>query len=239
MRETNRLRAVRLLLGATVAVTATAGATSCDPDAARGGLDSAAVSLATDQAGTEALERGGIDVQWLSCTAQLADRDGGSTAKSDDREAKETKEAKEAKAAKGAESAEVDCQGETRNRKELAIKGRVTEERDGRCVRGDLVATSGDRTLFRARTLGDCDAKPSATRSGTAPSGTPTPSSSRTTSRPTVTETVRPSPSEPAGKPPVTVTVTSTPSEAPSGTPGKSGAEEDSPPDHKVMGADR
>ncbi|MGK5633021.1 hypothetical protein ACSNOD_31895, partial [Streptomyces sp. URMC 123] len=54
--------------------------------------------------------------------------------------------------------ATVDCEGETRSGEPIAIKGRVTEERDGRCVRGDLTATVSGRVVFQANVLGNCSA---------------------------------------------------------------------------------
>ncbi|MEV8307877.1 hypothetical protein AB0P36_11060 [Streptomyces flavidovirens] len=73
----------------------------------------------------------------------------------------------------------------------------MTEERDGRCVRGDLTARVGERTVFRADVLGDCDAAP--TRTATT-SGNPAPSATY--------------------RPPVTVTATVTVTAAPDTRPG-------------------
>lgn len=215
---------------AAVTVAAVAGATACDPDAA-GGLNSAAVALATDQAGTRALEQAGLTVQWMSCTAEMGTRPG----------------APSPSAGSSGQVARVNCEGETKDRKKLTIKGKVTEEREGRCVRGDLTATAGDRVVFRVQALGNCgtgrptgSGQPTRTTTGRPTDGP--------TSRPTVTETVRPpsshepsDPAEPPDRPPVTVTVTSTPSPppgpSPSGTCGCDG--KDTSPGHEAARAGR
>ncbi|MFG3257943.1 hypothetical protein [Streptomyces sp. NPDC048172] len=236
VRRELRARRIWRLAGAAGAVTAVVlGTAACEPGDA-GGLSTASVALATDQAGTAALEHAGIKVQWMSCTAHMGTRPGTGTATA-------------TRSAKGNEVARVECEGETTNRKKLAIKGRVTEEQGGRCVRGDLVATSGDRTLFRASVLGDCDAKPSGTT--TAPprptTTRPTDRPTEPTDRPTVTETVdppptsTPTPSEPTEKPPVTVTVTGKPTPTSSPTCGcdEDGNGGDPTPEHEPAGADR
>ncbi|WP_344531766.1 hypothetical protein [Streptomyces albiaxialis] len=232
MGASRTIRRLGRAAGAAGAATAAVLAvTACEPGAG-GGLSTASVALATDQAGTEALERAGVEVQWMSCTAHMGTRPGTATA---------------TRSSRGGEVARVECEGETTNRKKLAIKGRVTEEKDGRCVRGDLVATSGSRTLFKASVLGNCDADPTRTTRPPRPTDGPT---DRPTDRPTVTRTVDPpteppetptgtgEPSEPSEKPPVTVTVTGTPT--PTSSPTCGCDEDDDPtPEHEPVGADR
>ncbi|HET6859910.1 MAG TPA: hypothetical protein VFH94_22810, partial [Streptomyces sp.] len=79
---------------------------------------------------------------------------------------------------------------------------KVTEERDGRCVRGDLTAKAGNATVFQANVLGNCAAKPT-TRNPTPPV---TYEPTRTATPPT--RTSRPPTDDPG--PTVTVTVTTT-----------------------------
>ncbi|MGW7519097.1 hypothetical protein ACWGJ2_26275 [Streptomyces sp. NPDC054796] len=190
------------------------GVVACEPVA--GGLNSAAVALTTDQAGTRSLESAGVDVQWMSCTATVGQR-GGSASASASSSANGSGSGKARR-----QVAKVDCQGETKSGAEITVRGKVTEEHDGRCVRGDLTAKVGKRTVFRAEVLGNCaapSASASSSQSGseppeeTEPPGTESP-------EPTVTETVTPtgttSPTAPPETPPVTVTVTASPDPPPS-----------------------
>ncbi|MGW1406084.1 hypothetical protein [Streptomyces sp. NPDC002403] len=125
-------------------VAAVAGAVGCEPV---GGLNSASIAVTTDQVGTGALERNGVDVRWLSCTAGV-DREGfGAGAASP--------------AASANRIADVDCTGKTGNGEAITLTGKVTQALGGRCVRGDLTAKAGGRSVFRADVLGDCDAAPS------------------------------------------------------------------------------
>ncbi|WP_078607152.1 hypothetical protein [Streptomyces flavidovirens] len=166
-----------------LAGTAIVGVSACEPGA--GGMSSVAVAMTTDQTGTRALERAGVDVRWMSCTSTVGEggKATGGTGPA-------------AAPAPSRDVASVECEGETTDRQDIRIDGKVTEERDGRCVRGDLTARVGERTVFRADVLGDCDAAP--TRTATT-SGNPTPSA---TYRPTATVTA-------------TVTVTAAPDPGP------------------------
>jgi hypothetical protein len=151
---------VSVLAGAAVA-----GLTACEPAA---GLNSASIAVTTDRVGTSALERNGVDVQWLSCTAGV---DRGRTGTS-------------TPAASAPRIAEVDCTGKTESGKDITLTGRVTQELGGRCVRGDLSAKEGDRSVFRADVLGNCDAAP------TTGMVNPPPPTGGSGARPTVTVTV-------------------------------------------------
>ncbi|GAB2790943.1 hypothetical protein [Streptomyces daliensis] len=185
------------------------GVVACEP--VPGGLNSAAVALTTDQAGTRSLESAGVDVQWMSCTATVGQRGGSASAS--------TSASSSAKARR--QVAKVDCQGETKSGAEITVRGKVTEEHDGRCVRGDLTAKVGKRTVFRAEVLGNCAAPSASASASSSQSGSEPPEETGTgTPEPTVTETVTPtgttSPTAPPETPPVTVTVTASPDPPPS-----------------------
>ncbi|WP_329117130.1 hypothetical protein [Streptomyces sp. NBC_01465] len=146
-----RLRYRRTLAAGGVAVAAVVGLAACDPV---GGMNSAAVAYTTDQMATKVLERAGVKVNWLSCTATLS---GGGTA---------TPTASPSKAS-------VDCQGRTDDNKKITVNGTVTYVRDGSCVKGHLTAKVGAKTMFTATVLGDCNAAPSngGSRRTTPPAG--------------------------------------------------------------------
>ena len=198
-RKTRRTR----LLFATAAIAATVAiGTACEPTA--GGLDSAAIALTTDQTGTRALERTGLKVQWMSCTSQTGERSPAKTQGASNSPVRNI--------------ATVDCQGETTDNRKITLKGRVTEERNGRCVRGNLTARVAGSTVFQANVLGNCGAPPSTGR----PTATQTEEPEEPgTPRPTVTQTVQPpTPTQeptthPPNTPPVTVTVTASPDPPP------------------------
>jgi hypothetical protein len=137
--RTHRIPAVLCLVGAAVA-----GAVACEPI---DGLNSASVALTTDRTGTGALERKGVDVQWLNCTAEV---EGGGTTPSS-----------ASPSASVRQVAHVDCRGRTAGGKDVTLAGKVTKEVNGLCVRGDLTGKVGDRTVLRADVLGNCDAAPS------------------------------------------------------------------------------
>lgn len=166
---------------------AVAGLSACEPGT--GGPGSVAVAMTTDRTGTRALEREGVGVRWMSCTAKA--REGG-------RPTGGTRPTGTAATGPGAVS--VACEGETGDGQEIRIDGQVTGGRDGRCVRGDLTAKVGDRTVFQADVLGDCRAAPTRTGGGPVPP---------VTHRPAVTATVT-----------VTTTVTAEPDPAPDPRPG-------------------
>lgn len=186
---------------AAVAVAVSAvGISACQPV---GGLDTAAIALTTDQAGTRLLEHDGVAVRWLSCTATVNDgRGSGASAGRAGASASPTRRS----------VATVDCQGRTKSGERITVAGKVTREIAGRCVRGDLTARVGGRTVFRVGVLGDCEARDTQRPTW---SGEP---------RPTVTRTVHPTGTHPPGTdppttPPVTVTVTVTPDPPPAPSP--------------------
>ncbi|WP_328538858.1 hypothetical protein [Streptomyces sp. NBC_00344] len=155
------------VFAAAAAAAAVAGVTACDPV---GGLDTASVAYTTDRTATSALEHHGVGVQWLSCTADDGKADYGHT------------RVTPSPSASARSVAKVDCQGRTKNGKDITVKGKVTKAVDGRCVRGDLTGRVGGELAFRATLLGNCDAAP--TSSGANPPGT------GGGARPTVTVTV-------------------------------------------------
>ncbi|MFF8911790.1 hypothetical protein ACF08M_00295 [Streptomyces sp. NPDC015032] len=141
-RAWGRIRARRFLAASALAGAAAAGAAACEPV---GGLNSASIAVTTDRTGTSALERNGVDVQWLSCLADTGrGRTGGASP-----------------AASTRPIADVDCTGRTGSGQAITIDGEVTQELDGRCVRGDLTAKTGGKVVFRADVLGNCNAAPS------------------------------------------------------------------------------
>ncbi|WP_223832800.1 hypothetical protein [Streptomyces venezuelae] len=132
-RRTTILYAVGLVGAAALGVTA------CDP--VNGGMNTSAVALTVDEAGTKELERQGADVSWLSCTAGFADK---VTPKNGSGPTESV--------------IEVDCQGETDDGTDISVKGRVSSVVDGACVRGNLTAKVGGEQWFRVDVLGNCDA---------------------------------------------------------------------------------
>ena len=164
MRGMKRTRYRRTLAAIGAAAAAVVGVAACEPST--GGLSSVAVAVTTDKTATITLERIGFKVRWLSCTANI---DGG--------EAPASASASPSKAS----VATVDCHGETESGQDITLKGKVTDERSGTCVRGRLVAKVGGKVVFEASVLGNCGAAPSSTPP-TRPPGGP--------ARPTVTVTV-------------------------------------------------
>ncbi|MFI2349509.1 hypothetical protein ACH492_21150 [Streptomyces sp. NPDC019443] len=170
-----RIRYPRTLAAIGAAGTAVVGVTACEPTT--GGLSSVAVAITTDKTGTSTLERLGFDVRWLSCTATINGGKAGTGA---------------TKSPSPSRGAAVDCQGETNSEQDITLKGKVTEERSGKCVRGDLIAKVDRKVVFQATVLGNCSGAP--TRSPTrlpshSPSGTP-----GATATVTVTVTATPDP---------------------------------------------
>jgi hypothetical protein len=155
-----------------LAVVAVGGAVACRP----GDLGSASVAYTTQQTATGELERQHAKVSWLSCSGDYGGSGG-------------TASAGAAPSASESTVVTVDCKGQTDDRKDITVKGRVTRAVDGKCVRGDLRATVGGRERFHVSGLGDCEG------------GTPTPPA---THRPTAPGL----PGQPG--PTVTVTVTKT-----------------------------
>ncbi|MET9660589.1 hypothetical protein [Streptomyces sp. NPDC006510] len=154
----------RFLAASALVVAAVAGTAACDP---AGGLNSASIAVTTDRVGTGALERNGVDVQWLNCTADVdGDRTGGASP-----------------AASARRVADVDCTGKTERGEAITLTGKVTQEFGGRCVRGDLTAKAGGKAVFRADVLGNCAAPSTAVLN-------PPPAGGGQGARPTVTVTV-------------------------------------------------
>ncbi|MEU0833084.1 hypothetical protein [Streptomyces sp. NPDC005969] len=135
----HRIPAALCLVGAAVA-----GAVACEPI---DGLNSASVALTTDRTGTGALERKGVDVQWLNCTAEV--EGAGKTPSPTSR------------SASGRQVAHADCRGRTADGKDITLAGKVTKEVSGLCVRGDFTGKVGGKTVLRADVLGNCHAAPS------------------------------------------------------------------------------
>ncbi|WP_405912239.1 hypothetical protein [Streptomyces sp. NBC_00963] len=131
-----RYRSVLATIGAVC--TAVAGLAACDPI---DGVNTGSVAYTTDRTATSALEHHGVGVDWLTCTADAAP--GASPAPAATRDV-----------------AQVDCQGRTKDKQDITVKGRVTRTVDGRCVRGSLTSTVGGELAFRATLLGNCAAPP-------------------------------------------------------------------------------
>ncbi|MFE7358760.1 hypothetical protein ACFU8Q_38170 [Streptomyces sp. NPDC057543] len=164
-RAWGRRRTRRFLAASALAGAAAAGVVACEPV---GGPNSVSIAVTTDQAATSALERDGVHVQWLNCTADTgAGPTGGASP-----------------AASAGRIADVDCIGRTRDGEDITVNGNVTQELDGRCVRGDLTAKADGKVVFRADALGNCNAAPS-TGVANPPLG-----GGSGTARPTVTVTV-------------------------------------------------
>ena len=137
-----RPRGRRVAAATGLAVMGVCGAVACDP----GGLNSAAVAYTTDQTATKELKRQHVDVQWLSCTANYGN----------DKVSTRT-----APSASETTVADVDCQGQTKDGRDITVTGKVTRAVNGACVRGDLTAKVGGKRWFHVTGLGNCDATPS------------------------------------------------------------------------------
>ncbi|KAB1146343.1 hypothetical protein F7R91_15570 [Streptomyces luteolifulvus] len=138
MRRIGRRPRGRRVAGvAVLAAIAVGGAVACDPN----GLSSASVAFTTDQTATKKLEREGLSVRWLTCTASF-DSNGSS-----------------APSATENTVAKVDCQGKTDDGKDISVTGKVTRAVNGACVRGDLTAKVGGDVVFHVNGLGNCDAR--------------------------------------------------------------------------------
>lgn len=141
LRRIPRTRRARSVLVAVTAMAAAGlGLTACDP--VEGDMSTSAVAITTDKMGTRELERQHAKVDWLTCTASFVGRD---------KKASDSDEPREA---------EVDCRGQSDDDKVITIKGRVTEVRNGACVRGSLTAKVGREEWFRVDALGNCDHAP-------------------------------------------------------------------------------
>ncbi|MGW0933553.1 hypothetical protein [Streptomyces sp. NPDC002666] len=148
-RAWGRRAARRFPVAVCLAVTAVAGLAACEP---ADGLNTASIAVTTDRTATRALEHEDVHVQWLTCTAKV----GGGSAKSSSAQAGSS-----SASASTRRVADVDCNGRTKDGRDITVAGEVRQAVDGRCVRGDLTAKADGRTVFRASLLGNCDAPPS------------------------------------------------------------------------------
>ncbi|GAA3806528.1 hypothetical protein VXC91_19680 [Streptomyces chiangmaiensis] len=122
-----------------VVTVAVGGAVACQP----GDLSSASVAYTTDQTATRQLERQHVKVRWLSCMGDYGSR---------------TSASGRTPAPSVSSVVTVDCQGQTDDRRDITVTGRVTRTVDGKCVRGNLRATVGGREWFHVAGLGNCNA---------------------------------------------------------------------------------
>ncbi|MGW0709581.1 hypothetical protein ACWD4G_27100 [Streptomyces sp. NPDC002643] len=152
------------------------------------GLSTGAVAITTDQMGTKELERQGVDVQWLNCTASYGNGGNGGGGKS------------ASPSASANTVANVDCEGEDKQGRKITLTGKVTQEVDGKCVRGDLTAKVGGKEWFHVDVLGNCNAP-----DPTPTVGVPGPGQSDQPDQPD-----QPGQSDRPGRPGPTVTVTVT-----------------------------
>ncbi|WP_323180961.1 hypothetical protein [Streptomyces sp. NBC_01142] len=189
----------RTLAAIGAAGAAVVGVAACEPSAADG-VSAVAVAITTDKTATSTLERLDFDVRWLSCTATLKVGAKASKSASGTGSSGTGSSGTGSTSPSGRSVATVDCQGETGSGQEITLTGNVTEERSGRCVRGDLIAKIDGKVVFRASVLGNCAAEPTHTSTHTS---TRTPPYT-----PPVTH--RPPTAPPGPTTTVTVTVTAT-----------------------------
>ncbi|MEE4489397.1 hypothetical protein [Streptomyces sp. BE230] len=145
-RAGGRRRARHFPAAVCLAAAAVVGLAACGPV---DGLNTASIAVTTDRTATSALEHEGVQVQWLSCTASV---DGGGAKSSSTQAGSATATTRRV--------ADVDCSGRTKDGRDIKVTGQVRQAVDGRCVRGDLTAKAGTRTVFRATLLGNCAAPP-------------------------------------------------------------------------------
>ncbi|MFH9428529.1 hypothetical protein ACH4JZ_09610 [Streptomyces sp. NPDC017615] len=112
--------------------------TACQP----GDLGAASVAYTTDSTATDALKKRGVDVSWLTCTGRQGEAGSGAGSPSE------------------STVVTVDCQGRTKDGRDIAVTGKVTRAVNGACVRGNLTGKVGGRQVFQVDGLGNCDAKP-------------------------------------------------------------------------------
>ncbi|MEU2910540.1 hypothetical protein ACWCQ0_14255 [Streptomyces massasporeus] len=156
-------RGRRVAVVATFAALAVGGAVACEP----GSVSSASVAYTTDETVTKELNRQKAGVRWLTCTASYGENGGKSSPSARERTV-----------------ATVDCQGETKDGKDITVDGKVTHAVDGACVRGNITAKVDGKVWFQVDGLGDCDST-SPPPVGGPPNGQPGP-----TVTVTVTQTV-------------------------------------------------
>ncbi|WP_405879682.1 hypothetical protein OG762_14165 [Streptomyces sp. NBC_01136] len=174
MRIRRRVTGRRGPLVAGLAVVAGLGVAACEPV---GGLSASAVAYTTDRAGTAELQRRHVDVQYLSCTGSYG---GGNKAY--------TPGHTPSASTSTPSVVEVDCRGQTKDRREITLTGKVTREVEGKCVRGNLTAKVGGKEWFHVNVLGNCDA--ASTPSYTSPTYKPPTYKPPTYNRPGPTTTV-------------------------------------------------
>ncbi|MFE0425833.1 hypothetical protein [Streptomyces sp. NPDC058953] len=145
------------------------GAAACEPGGERT-MSAASVARTTEHTAQSTLERIGFDVRRFTCTATLPGEGGRSAAPA------------------GTAAATVACEGRTRDDRPIAVKGKVTDETPGICVRGDLDARVDGKPVFEARYLGRCDKgrtyAPVTREAGERTEPTPARSGKRTEERP-------------------------------------------------------
>lgn len=136
----------RLLAVVAVTIGAVGLTVGCEPDDDRG-LTAIGVAYTTDKVATEALERGRVDVRWMTCTGD---------AKGDEKAGASRPPVREVA---------VHCRGRAeKGEADIRVDGVVTYERKGACVKGDLTAKLDGRQVFRADVIGDCGGARKATR---------------------------------------------------------------------------
>ncbi|MFE5757469.1 hypothetical protein ACFQ7I_27770 [Streptomyces massasporeus] len=129
-------RGRRVAVAAAFAVLAVGGAVACEP----GAISSASVAYTTDETVTKELNRQKAGVRWLTCTASYGENGGKSSPSARERTV-----------------ATVDCEGETKDGKDITVDGKVTHAVDGACVRGNITAKVDGKVWFQVDGLGDCD----------------------------------------------------------------------------------
>ncbi|MBL1098208.1 hypothetical protein [Streptomyces coffeae] len=142
-----RQRPGRPLLAVAVSVAAVVAVTGCDRK--DNGVSSIVVAVTTDKVASRALEKGGVDVRWMTCNADLkGGRTAGASSSGDHN--------RERNEGIGID-ASVDCRGETESDKDIKVSGKVTFVRKNQCVRGHLTASVDGHRAFEARVIGECD----------------------------------------------------------------------------------
>ncbi|MET8012579.1 hypothetical protein ABZU86_12580 [Streptomyces sp. NPDC005271] len=140
----SQVRQGRALPALAAALAVAVAVTGCEPRDG-GGVSSISVAVTTDRVASRALEKGGVGVRWLTCTADLkSDRTVGASASGESRRT-------------GRTDATVNCRGRTENDKDIKVTGKVTYVRENHCVRGDLTGKVDGRKVFEAKVIGECD----------------------------------------------------------------------------------
>ncbi|MFJ8827118.1 hypothetical protein ACIREE_35785 [Streptomyces sp. NPDC102467] len=101
------------------------------------------VSVTTEKQATEELNRQHADVAWLSC--------------------KSTASGSGTSAGSSPTEVTVDCQGKTKDGKDITIKGWVYGVVPDKCVRGNTIAHVDNQVWFHLQVLGNCAASDTAT----------------------------------------------------------------------------